>query len=277
MKIKDRAKPKIPPVPPGVYFAVCVGVIDLGEQYNEKFKKYSNQVQIIWELSGQTVEVDGEQKPRQLSRVFTVATKQNSNLRKFLSSWNGIQYTDEQFAELELFDQIGRGCQLNVILNDTGEYANIDSIMQIPQGFDAPQTTTPPIKWDMDQWDDAVFETLPEWIQGKIKQSTQYQKEHPPAGSIDFPNGQTAANGGAAPAANPAPVAAPVAAPAPSGTITPAAAQNATAANGAPNSAPAANGAAAASPIDFAAYAQPGTAAPAAQPQIVNQGGSVPF
>ena len=201
MKIKDRAKPKIPPVPPGVYFAVCVGVIDLGEQYNEKFKKYSNQVQIVWELQGQTVEVDGEQKPRQLSRTFTVATKQNSNLRKFLSSWNGIQYSDEQFAELELFDQIGRGCQLNVILNDTGEYANIDSIMQIPQGFSAPQTTTPPIKWDMDQWDDAVFETLPEWIQGKIKQSTQYQKEHPPAGSIDFPNGQTAANGGASPAA----------------------------------------------------------------------------
>ena len=44
MKIKDRAKPKAPPLEPGVYIAVCVGVVDLGEQYSEKFKNYSNKV-----------------------------------------------------------------------------------------------------------------------------------------------------------------------------------------------------------------------------------------
>ena len=38
MKIKDRAKPALPPVPAGQYLAVCVGVYDLGEQYSEKFK-----------------------------------------------------------------------------------------------------------------------------------------------------------------------------------------------------------------------------------------------
>ena len=36
MKIKDRAKPALPPVPAGQYLAVCVGVYDLGEQYSEK-------------------------------------------------------------------------------------------------------------------------------------------------------------------------------------------------------------------------------------------------
>ena len=38
MKIKARAKPKLPPVEPGVYIATCVGVVDLGEQYSEKFR-----------------------------------------------------------------------------------------------------------------------------------------------------------------------------------------------------------------------------------------------
>ena len=33
MRIKDKAKPKVPAIEPGVYMAVCVGVIDLGEQY----------------------------------------------------------------------------------------------------------------------------------------------------------------------------------------------------------------------------------------------------
>ena len=30
LKVKDRAKPKLPPVEPGVYMAVCVGVIYWG-------------------------------------------------------------------------------------------------------------------------------------------------------------------------------------------------------------------------------------------------------
>ena len=60
MKIKDRAKPKVPPVEAGVYMAVCIGFIDLGEQYSEKFKNYSCKGMYVWELPGETVEIDGE-------------------------------------------------------------------------------------------------------------------------------------------------------------------------------------------------------------------------
>ena len=187
MKIKDRAKPKLPPVEPGVYIATCVGVVDLGEQYSEKFKNYRNEVQFIWELSGETVEVDGAVKPRQLSRTFSFAVGKKGSLRGFLSSWNGVQYSDEQFGELEVFDQVGRACQLNVVLNDTGEYANVDSVIPLPKGMPAPKTDTEPICWDMERWDDAVFQALPEWVQEKIKKSTQYQKEHTPTDTVDFP------------------------------------------------------------------------------------------
>lgn len=102
LKVKDRAKPKLPPVEPGVYIGICVGVIDLGEQYSEKFKSYRYEVQIVWELVGETVEVDGEQKPRQLLRTFSVAASKKSSLRGFVSSWNGVQYSDDQFADLDL-------------------------------------------------------------------------------------------------------------------------------------------------------------------------------
>lgn len=186
MKIKDRAKPKVPPVEPGVYIGICVGVIDLGEQYSETFKKYSNDVKIVWELAGETVEVDGEQKPRQLSKDFAIATNKKGKLRAFLSSWNGKQYSDEEFAELELFDQLGKACQLNVVLNDTGEYANIDNLMPLPKGVPVPTTATPFIQWDMNNWDDEIFKSLPDWVQEKIKKSTQYQKDHTPTDSIGF-------------------------------------------------------------------------------------------
>ena len=135
MKIKDRAKPKAPPVEPGVYPAVCIGVIDLGEQYSEKFKNYANKVKFIWELAGETIEVDGEQKPRQLSKEFTFSISKKGSLRAFLGSWNGKEYGDEEFGEVDLFDQIGKACQLQVVLNETGEYANVANLMPLPRGM----------------------------------------------------------------------------------------------------------------------------------------------
>ena len=185
MKIKDRAKPKIPPVEPGVYLAVCIGVIDLGEQYSEKFKNYSDRVKFVWELIGETCEVDGETKPRQLSKEFSISTSKKGNLRAFLSSWNGKTYNDDEFEELELFDQIGCACQLQVVLSENGEYANVHSIMSLPKGVPVPKTDTAPIVFDIKHWDDAVFETLPDWTKEQIKKSTQYQKEHAPTDTIE--------------------------------------------------------------------------------------------
>ena len=185
MKIKDRAKPKVPPVEAGVYMAVCIGFIDLGEQYSEKFKNYSYKGMYVWELPGETIEIDGETKPRQLSKEFTISGSNKSNLRKFVESWNGKSYSDEEFMEFDLFDQIGKACQLNVVLNETKEYANVDNLMPIPRGFPAPTTETKPIRWDMDAWNDEVFAELPEWIQEKIKKSTQYQKNHAPDTTIE--------------------------------------------------------------------------------------------
>lgn len=117
---------------------------------------------------------------RQLSKEFTISSSSKSNLRKFIESWNSKSYSDDEFLDFDLFDQIGKPCQINVVLNETKEYSNVDNIMPIPRGFPAPTTDTKRIRWDMEQWDDAVFAELPEWIQDKIKKSTQYQKDHAP-------------------------------------------------------------------------------------------------
>ncbi len=186
MKIKDRAKPKVPPVEPGVYMAVCIGFIDLGEQYSEMFKSYSNKGMYVWELPGETIEIDGETKPRQLSKEFTISASNKSNLRKFIESWNGKSYGDDEFLEFDLFDQIGKPCQLNVVLNESKEYANVDNLMPIPRGFPAPTSDTPQIRWDMEAWNEEVFKELPEWIQEKIKKSSQYQKDHAPADTVEI-------------------------------------------------------------------------------------------
>ena len=180
MKIKDRAKPKAPPVEPGVYMAVCVGVVDLGEQYSEKFKSYSNKVKFVWALPGETIEIEGKMEERQLSKEFTISTSKKGSLRGFLESWNGKSYSDDEFCDVDLFDQIGKACQLQVVLNDTGEYSNVANLMPLPKGLPAPTSKTAFFTWDMDAWDDAAFEKLPAWTQEQIMKSTQYQKNHAP-------------------------------------------------------------------------------------------------
>lgn len=180
MKIKDRAKPKAPPVEPGVYMAVCVGVVDLGEQYSEKFKNYANKVKFVWALPSETIEIEGKTEERQLSKEFSVSVSKKGGLRAFLESWNSKSYSDDEFAELDLFDQLGKPCQLQVVLNDTKEYSNVANLMPLPKGMPAPTSNTPFFTWDMDAWDDSLFEKLPAWTQEQIKKSTQYQKEHAP-------------------------------------------------------------------------------------------------
>lgn len=190
MKVKNRAKPKLPPVEPGVYLAVCVHSIDLGEQlceYKDKGKSYNNQVQLVFELAGETVEVDGEQLPRTLSRTFNFTRGKNGGLRKFVQSWLGRQFSDEAFGELDTNDLVGVPAQLSVVLNESGEYANIDAVMALPKGMPAPKPTLPLIRFDLEPWDDAAFEALPDWAREKLKKSTQYQKLHLPAETVDFP------------------------------------------------------------------------------------------
>ena len=180
MKIKDRAKPKAPPVEPGVYMAVCVGVVDLGEQYSEKFKNYANKVKFVWALPGETIEIEGKQEERQLSKEFTISASKKASLRNFLESWNGKSYSDEEFGEVDLFDQIGKPCQLQVVLNETKEYSNVANLMPLPKGMPGPTTKTAFFTWDMDNWDDAAFDALPAWTREQIMKSTQYQKDHAP-------------------------------------------------------------------------------------------------
>lgn len=197
MKIKDRAKPKAPPVEPGVYMAVCVGVIDLGEQYSEKFKNYSNKVKFVWALPGETIEVEGKQEERQLSKEFTFSVSKKGGLRAFLESWNSRTYSDDEFGELDVFGQLGKACQLQVVLNDTKEYSNVANLMPLPKGMPVPTSKTAYITWDMEAWDDAAFEKLPAWTQEQIKKSTQYQKEHAAVQDVVINQPQASEGGGA--------------------------------------------------------------------------------
>jgi hypothetical protein len=189
MKIRDKVKPSLPPIPGGTYLGICVYSIEVGEQlceFKDKGKSYNNQVMLGFEICGITIEIDGKQEPRTLGRTFNIAKSKNAGLRKFIGAWEAKELSDDEFLDTDTNDYVGRPAFLTVVLNETGEYSNIENIAPLPIGLPitVPEPMSPLICFNMDPWDQKSFEALPEWAQEKVKKSTEYQKEHTPVTNV---------------------------------------------------------------------------------------------
>ena len=176
--VKENGNGGFEPLPEGVHIAVCYGLIDLGEQYSANFDTYANKVLVLWQIPSETYEADGEQKPRTISKEYTMSLNSKAVLRKHLEAWRGKSFTDEELEGFNLTNIIGVGCQLQIIHKTSGNgkpYANISAIMALPKGMkiDYPAETA---IFDMDEencW--AQLIGLPEWIVTKVHESTEYK------------------------------------------------------------------------------------------------------
>ena len=44
LKLKRKKRTTVPPLAGGTYLGICIGIIDLGEQYNQNFKNYADMI-----------------------------------------------------------------------------------------------------------------------------------------------------------------------------------------------------------------------------------------
>lgn len=131
--VRDGGK-SFTPAPEGQHSAVCVDIIDLGmveTTWNGKTKQ-SHKCRIVFEISE-----ENEQGQRHTVREqFTASLSEKAALRKFLESWRGKPFTDD---ELKGFDLEALWCApalIQVVHQARGDktYANISSIMKLPKG-----------------------------------------------------------------------------------------------------------------------------------------------
>ena len=74
------------PIDPGVYYAVLYGLIDLGTQHNEFWNTYQRKCMFIWEVPSERIDVDGDDKPRVISKEYTLSLSEKAHLRHDLVS-----------------------------------------------------------------------------------------------------------------------------------------------------------------------------------------------
>lgn len=136
---------KFKPHPEGTFAATCVDVIDLGKKVDQWAGKPKIQAKCALVFVSGKINPE-TQEPHDVSIEFTVSMGDKANLRRFLESWRGKKYTEEQ-AKI--------GVPLHKLANQPGmitvehhesksgrKYGKILTISPLPEGYPTPPVPT---------------------------------------------------------------------------------------------------------------------------------------
>jgi len=196
---RDSGGGDFTPAPEGTHPATCMAVIDLGTQYNERWKKQQHKVLIGWELD--TDEKRGDGEPFIAWRRYTMSLHEKAGLRKDLEAWRGRKFTTEELAGFDLHNILGKPCVLTIThtVTDGNTYANVASVAALPKRMGAPASVAKQILFDVDSPDMGVFSEFSEKLQEKIRACAEWRDanggtaagpigdEPPPHGEDDIP------------------------------------------------------------------------------------------
>lgn len=164
-------------IPPGSYAARCYQIIDLGHQTVvwEGQAKVVAKVRITWELSEKMA--DG--RPFSISQEYSASIGPKANLRKDLEAWRGRPFTTEELGNFSLENVLGAPCLLGVVHKPSKDgsksFAIVNSIMALPKGMPCEELHNPAVKFDINNFNKEVFESLPEFIRTKILMSKEME------------------------------------------------------------------------------------------------------
>ncbi len=195
--LKYKAAVEIPPLPIDTYMGVCVAVVELGEQYQQYDKqkqgKYVNECMFIFEIPGERIQIDGEDKPRWVNRRVSQLISPTSTLYGILESWRGHPLTEqEKVFGVDLTALNGKPAMLSVTIKEgkDGKARNaITAISKFPKGVMPPQPESELLLFDIDEPDMETFSKLPKWVQNIIAKSTQFAN-NPPVEKLEFSTAQ---------------------------------------------------------------------------------------
>lgn len=169
------------PIPEGTHRAVCYGVYDVGSHYDERYQKTIHKVYLCFELPDERMKIkdkDGNEvdKPKAISKKYTLSLNEKANLRKDLASWRGKGFTPEELNGFDLHNILGKCCQLSVVHNvgaNKKTYANIQAIISFPKG-QKPLKAENELQWFSFEEGAEPNEKTPKWIAEMIQSSVEY-------------------------------------------------------------------------------------------------------
>ncbi len=164
------------PAPAGTHVARCIKLIDLGTQTGEYQGKPTvrNQVLVMWELPNELMDTDDGKKPFVASKFYTNSLHEKASLRADLEAWRGKQFNEEELESFDLMSVLTKPCMLSIVGKDGGG-TKIASVAALPKGTECPAQFNLEESFWLDEFSQAVFDSISKGIQDIIKKSPEYQ------------------------------------------------------------------------------------------------------
>jgi len=180
MPIIAEAKASVPPMDNGTYFGRCYQMIELGTQTEtfEEKEQTKKKVLLTFELPEETYEIeleDGtkETRIRTAQKEFALSMHKKANLRQFLQGWRGKDFTEEEAKKFDITVLLGKFCNLSIQSNKKG-YPVIMSASPLKKSEKPIDAVHKNVLLEFDNWNQKVFESLPEYIRKKIEKSPEH-------------------------------------------------------------------------------------------------------
>ena len=172
------------PLESGNYLARVVQVIDLGLQAQNPYKGQEkppvNMLNVTYELVSEfCLDEDGNElkdKPRWVSETLPLYPLTNDKA-KCTKRIQGIDPSND--LEGDWSQTLGKSCTVTIVQNvsrTNGKvYANVGNVTPAMKGIEVPFLVNATKVFDLDDPDMDVFSSLPDWLQGKIKDNLEYK------------------------------------------------------------------------------------------------------
>lgn len=158
--------------PSGTHVARCIGLIGLGTHDNEYqgVTRLRNVVMVMWEMPHE-LRADGQ--PFVISKWYTRSLSERATLRKDLANWRGRDFTTSELQSFDLRNVLDKGCQIVVSENEHGK-VNVTGIAGLPKGLELPERHNDLKYFDVEEFDEEVYETLSDRMKEQITSSYEY-------------------------------------------------------------------------------------------------------
>lgn len=177
--------------PAGTHVARCYSMIEIGTITEDVMgeQKTMKKVRVSWELPNELHTFDdskGEQ-PLAVHKEFTLSFHEKATLRKYLESWRGKQYTEDEAKRVDVSKLIGAPCMVTLMHKTSksgNAYVEITGIAPVMKGMTCPPAINEPVLlyFNMPNWE-GVFNALPDFLKEKIQSSQEYKKFQAPTQS----------------------------------------------------------------------------------------------
>ena len=173
-----------------MYVARCYQMVHIGnveETIPGQAPKKMNKVRIGWELPTE-MKVFKEGTPEQplvISKDFTLSMHEKAGLRQMLKGWRSKDFTDAEAEAFDITKLLGVPCMLNITHKPSKDgsqmYEQISGVTPLPKGMTCPPQINANQELSYENFNQELFESLPDFLKDKIKSSDEYKVMTNPA------------------------------------------------------------------------------------------------